>query len=245
VVIDAGTGIRGLGLALEGNIPERIDVVLTHLHLDHIEGLGFFWPLWERDVEIHVWGPPAPPDSLRDRLTQYLSPPLFPVHLKDIPAHLVLHDVPEEPWELGSALLRAEPVTHPGPTVGYRIEEAGKALTYISDHEPALDADDLDLAEPDRVSGYRLALGADALFHDAQYTEDEYPFRRGWGHSSIAHTVQFGHIAKVKRLLMFHHDPLHSDAQIEAMLLRARELWGSEREGLVVAAYEGMELEID
>ncbi len=242
IVIDAGTGIRALGVSLAAAPPPRVDVLLTHLHLDHIEGIGFFSPIWNADSEIHFWGPPAPTKSLREGLAQYFSPPLFPVHLDDIPSHLVFHDVPETEWELGAATVRAEPVNHPGPTVGYRIQHDGRILTYISDHEPALGTDLLSM-EPEWVSGYALAYGADVLFHDAQYTEEEYPLRVGWGHSSIAHTVTFGHITKVRQLLMFHHDPLHSDAKLEAMLLRAQELWGSEPGGIALS-YEGMEVEL-
>jgi phosphoribosyl 1,2-cyclic phosphodiesterase len=242
VVIDAGTGIRNLGLHLGNDRPERTDLLLTHLHLDHIEGLGFFGPVWDKKCEVHIWGPPSGGHSLRDRVATYFSPPLFPVHLDRIPAHLVFHDVPEEEWELGDVRVKAQPVNHPGPTVGYRLEESGKVLTYISDHEPSLGVD-LATVPPDWISGYAIAERADVLFHDAQYTEEEYPGRAGWGHSSIAHTVTFALIAKVRRLLMFHHDPLHSDAQLEAMLVRARELWGQERNGLALS-YEGMEIEV-
>ncbi len=139
-------------------------------------------------------------------------------------------------------MVRGMPVTHPGPTLGYRLEENERVFAYISDHEPALGVD-LNTASPEWVSGYGLARGADVMFHDAQYTEDEYPHRVGWGHSSIAHTVAFGLLAKVRRLVMFHHDPLHSDGQLETMLIRAHELWGEERDDLILA-YEGMELEI-
>jgi phosphoribosyl 1,2-cyclic phosphodiesterase len=242
LVIDAGTGIRALGVSLMGAQPARFDVILTHLHMDHIEGIGFFGPIWNPQNEIHFWGPPSPTKSLREGIARYFSPPLFPVHIDDIPSHLVFHDVPEEGWELGSASIRAEPVNHPGPTVGYRVQENGKTFTYISDHEPALGID-LATVEPEWLSGYALAYGADVLFHDAQYTEDEYPRRVGWGHSSIAHTVQFGLIAKVRQLYMFHHDPLHTDAQLEAMLMRAQELWGVEPGGIALS-YEGMEVEL-
>lgn len=242
VVIDAGTGIRALGVSLGGRVPERVDICLTHLHLDHIEGMGFFGPIWNPDTEIHLWGPPTPTKTLREGMARYFSPPLFPVHLDDIPSKLVFHDVPPEEWQIGGAVLRAQPVNHPGPTVGYRFQENGKAFTYISDHEPALGVD-LSAVEPAWVSGYSVAYGADVLFHDAQYTEDEYPHRVGWGHSSIAHTVQFGLVTKVRQLFMFHHDPLHSDAQLEAMLLRAKELWGAEPGGIALA-YEGMEVEL-
>jgi phosphoribosyl 1,2-cyclic phosphodiesterase len=245
LVIDAGTGIRGLGRSLvsHNGLPPRIDILLTHLHLDHIEGLGFFWPVWEAGAEIHLWGPGDPPQTLRDRVTTYFSPPLFPVHLQDVPSHMSFHDVPQGAWELGGARIAAELVTHPGPTLGYRIEADGKVLAYISDHEPARDAEDLTTADPATVTGYDMALGADTLFHDAQYTEEEYGHRHGWGHSSVADMVAFARLAKVRRLLMYHHDPMHSDADLEAMLIRAREVWGEEQDGLELA-YEGMEFEV-
>ena len=243
LVIDAGTGIRNLGVALGKDRPERLDIIVTHLHLDHIEGLGFFTPIWDPNVEIHLWGPASPTKSLRDRIVTYFSPPLFPVHLDDIPSKLFLHDVPEDPWQIGPATVRAAPVNHPGPTLGYRVEEQGKVLTYISDHEPALGLEELATADPEWVSGYSLAYGAHVLFHDAQYTEEEYRNKVGWGHSSIAHTVTFGQMTKVERLLMFHHDPLHTDANLEAMLLRAKELWGDEPGGLELA-FEGMEIDV-
>jgi phosphoribosyl 1,2-cyclic phosphodiesterase len=242
IVIDAGTGIRGLGVSLGEGHPPRIDVLLTHLHLDHIEGLGFFTPIWDPTCEIHLWGPASPLRTLKADIARYFSPPLFPIHIDEIPSNLSFHDVTGAEWELGTARIRAEHVTHPGPTVGYRLEEDGKVMTYISDHEPALGTD-LANVSPEWVSGYELARGADVLFHDAQYTEEEYPHRVGWGHSSIAHTVTFALVAKVRRLLMFHHDPLHTDAQLETMLMRARELWGEEPNGLILS-YEGMELDI-
>ena len=242
IVIDAGTGIRNLGVSLGTNHPKRIDILLSHLHLDHIEGLGFFMPLWDPDTEIHLWGPPSPTRTLKEGMGRYFSPPLFPVHLDDIPSELSFHDVPDAEWELGAVRLKAEPVNHPGPTVGYRLDDGGRILTYISDHEPALGIDLLSVT-PDWVSGYSLANGADLLLHDSQYTEEEYPGRVGWGHSSIAHMVTFALITKVRRLLMFHHDPLHSDAQLESMLVRARELWGEQSDG-VALAYEGMEIDL-
>ncbi len=238
IVIDVGSGIRALGVSLAERRPTRIDICLTHLHMDHIEGIGFFGPIWDPDSEIHFWGPPSPTRSLRQGLASYFSPPLFPVHIDNIPSKLVFHDVPSDEWET----MRAQPVNHPGPTVGYRIQENGRTLAYISDHEPALGID-LESTDPEWVSGYALAYGVDVLFHDAQYTEEEYPHRVGWGHSSVAHTVQFGRIAKVRQLFMFHHDPLHTDAQLEAMLLRAQELWGAEPGGIALS-YEGMEVEL-
>ena len=240
LVLDAGTGIRPLGLALDGARPARIDVLLTHLHLDYLEGLGFFEPLWDPGTELHVWGPPSPVRSLRQRIATYLSPPLFPVRLSEVPARLVLHDAPEEPFRLGPATVRAQPIVHRGPTVGYRVEEGGRVLAYLTDHEPALGVS-IGMAPPEWVSGYGIAAEADLLIHDCQYTEEEYGPRMGWGHSSTAHVAAFARLADARRLLLFHHDPLHDDGRLEAMLARVRELWP---EGLVELAREGMALEV-
>lgn len=242
IILDGGTGIRGLGLSLRERPPSRIDILLSHLHIDHVEGLGFFSPMWEPGVEIHLWAPAEPPLSLLERLSTYLSPPLFPVRLDQARSHVFFHDVPEAPWQLGAVRVAASPVRHVGPTVGYRLEGPDGTLTYISDHEPAFGID-VATADPAGVSGRNLARRSDVLFHDAQYTEEEYEDRMGWGHSSVAHTVWFGRISQVRRLFMFHHDPLHSDAELEAMLLRAKELWG-DAPGSPTLAAEGMTVEV-
>lgn len=242
IILDAGTGIRPLGNTLMGELPRTIHVFLTHLHLDHLEGLGFFGPLWSPDVDLHIWGPPSPLRSLERRIAQYLSPPLFPVHLSDIPSHPTFHDVPDDDWKIGTARFSAKPVSHRGPTVGYRIEENGQVLSFIPDHEPALGVD-LRSVEPEWISGHAVAQGADVLLHDAQYTEDEYRQRIGWGHSSTVHVVTFAEIAEARQLVMFHHDPMHSDDQLEEILEHARSLWkgpGAEP----ILAYEGMELNL-
>ena len=242
IILDAGTGIRPLGNTLMGELPRTIHVLLTHLHLDHLEGLGFFGPLWSPDVDLHIWGPPSPLRSLERRIAQYLSPPLFPIHLQDIPSRPTFHDVPDDDWKIGSTKVSANPVSHRGPTVGYRLEEDGLALAYIPDHEPALGVD-LRSVEPEWISGHAVAQGAEVLLHDAQYTEAEYPQRVGWGHSSVAHVVAFAAVSDVRRLVMFHHDPMHSDAQLEELLARARELYDG-RGAEPVLAHEGMELNL-
>ena len=244
LVLDAGTGIRPLGQGLMRD-PEPINLLLTHLHLDHIEGLGFFMPMWDAEREVHIWGPASPVDSLEERLARYLSPPLFPIHLHDIPARLIFHDVPEEPWEIGGARIEAGPVSHPGPTVGYRIEEGATSFTFIPDHEPEL-AGDLAELSPDWISGLGIASGSDLLFHDSAYFEAEYEKRVGWGHSSVRAAVLFARRAEVRRLVLFHHDPLHSDSVLVELEARARELWGEDgdppglgHEGLTIEVAEG------
>ena len=242
IILDAGTGIRPLGLGLEIAPGSTIHLLLSHLHLDHLEGLGFFGPLWRPDVDLHIWGPASPTRSLQERIAMYMSPPLFPVHVTEVPSHPTFHDAPEIAWNIGTARILAQSVSHNGPTVGYRIEEAGRALAYIPDHEPGLGVD-LRRVEPDWISGHALAAGADVLLHDSQYTEEEYPERLGWGHSSVDQVVAFGLAAYVKRLIMFHHDPMHSDARLEAHERRALELWDGDGQGPLLAR-EGMEIDI-
>jgi ribonuclease BN (tRNA processing enzyme) len=222
LVLDAGTGIRPLGAGTFADGP--IHLLLTHFHLDHLEGLGFFAPFWRSETELHIWGPPSPLHSLEERIARYLSPPLFPIELADSPASLTFHDVPEEPWQLGSARITAAHVSHPGPTLGYRIEERGQVLAYLPDHEPALGME-LSSLSPDWVSGFPIAESASVLFHDAQFTEDEYDDRIGWGHSSVEHAVTFARLAGVEQLILFHHDPMRSDRELERLGDRARELW--------------------
>ncbi|HZD78850.1 MAG TPA: MBL fold metallo-hydrolase [Actinomycetota bacterium] len=241
VILDAGTGIRPLGLALDGPRPRRIDLLLTHLHLDHLEGLGFFPPLWDPQTELHIWGPPSPLESLQERIAVYLSPPLFPVHLSDVPSRPIFHDAPEDEVQIGSATVLSQPIIHSGPTVGYRIEDGGSVLAYLTDHEPAHGAD-LRSTAPEWISGFAIARGADLLIHDCQYTEAEYPAHVGWGHSSLGHVADFARIAKARHLLLFHHDPVRTDDELEVMLARVRELVGNDIE--VDLAREGMELDL-
>jgi phosphoribosyl 1,2-cyclic phosphodiesterase len=225
LALDAGTGILPFGLSL-ADYSEPIHLLLTHLHLDHLEGLGFFMPIWDAKREVHVYGPPSPVRSLEERIARYFSPPLFPIDLGNIPAHVVFHDVQDdEPFEIGGARIEAGYVQHPGPTLGYRIYGDGAVFAYIPDHEPALGAD-LDGLSPDWISGAGIADRADVLFHDSQYLEAEYADRAGWGHSSVASAVSFARLARVERLVLFHHDPLHTDADLDELGGRAHELWG-------------------
>jgi len=242
LILDAGTGARALGHALRDALPPRIDLLLTHLHVDHLQGLGFFLPIWSPETELHIWGPSSPVNSLEDRIATYFSPPLFPVHVSQVPARTVFHDAPDRSWTIGGATIYAQPILHPGPTVGFRIEENGHSLAYVTDHEPALGVD-LTTVGPEWISGYALARDADVLIHDCQYSEDEYDRHVGWGHASTAHTARFAEIANADRLLLFHHDPLHDDDELDAMCARVRELWGVGDERCAVAA-EGMTFEL-
>jgi phosphoribosyl 1,2-cyclic phosphodiesterase len=226
LILDAGTGIRNLGLALP-RVERPIHILLTHLHLDHIQGLMFFAPAFRPESEIIIWGPASPEASLRDRIARYISAPLAPVEVRELPSHLSFRDAEPVEWEIGSARIRAQSVNHRGPTLGYRIEDAGASLSYIPDHEPGLGAP-LAQLDDDWISGFELAQSASMLVHDCQYTDTEYPNHLGWGHCPVSDALAFGRRVAAKRLLLFHHDPLHTDDFLDSLCGDIHARWEDE-----------------
>ncbi len=242
VVLDAGTGIRQLGMELVEQGVRTIHLMLTHLHVDHVEGLGVFAPIWSPETELHLWGPSSPISSLGDRLARYFSPPLFPVVLSEVAARVEFHDASENQWEIGGARVVSHAIVHPGPTVGYRIEEDGATLAYLTDHEPALGAD-LSAEPVEWISGSALATRASLLIHDCQYTPQEYESRLGWGHSTTEHLASFARKTEPERVLLYHHDPMHTDAQLDAMREDVVRRWGVD-DGRCAVAAEGAVFEL-
>ncbi len=223
LVLDAGTGIRRLAATIPESM-RRVDILLTHLHMDHIQGLGFFAPLYRSDVEVHIWGPGSATLRLQARLMRYLSPPLFPVSLSELPCTLIFHDISSRDIDIGEFRVCSALVCHPGPTVGYRISAPdGGVLTYLPDHEPALAALRFPSLPREWTSGGMLAAGADLLIHDSQYSAAEYPRHCGWGHSSLNQTLAFGTMSEVKQLVPFHHDPNHTDTDLDRLMAEAIE----------------------
>lgn len=213
LVLDAGTAVRALSEIASGL--EQIDILVSHLHIDHVQGLPFFQPLLDPDVQVDIWGPISADMNLRERLGRYLSPPLFPVRIRDLP-NVWFHDVPPGEFEIGGFKVLADLVSHPGPTLGYRLEEDGGSICYIPDHEPALAGGAIG-SDPEWMSGFQLAHGCQVLVHDSQYTDDEYTDRVGWGHTAHSHLLAFAAATDVERLVTFHHDPGHNDADLDAI----------------------------
>ena len=219
LVLDAGTGIRDLGQNLPSDL-KRVDILLTHLHMDHLQGLPFFAPIRNPNRETHIWGPASTMLSLKSRLQRYVSPPLFPVSVRDLSPELYFHELSFDMFEIGKFCIVSQLVIHPNPTVGYRIKLNDKTVTYLPDHEPMLGAPTFPRS-PEWTSGYDLAHGADLLIHDTQYTPEEYQDRIGFGHSNMVQAFEFAALANARRFVPFHHDPAHSDDQIDLMITRA------------------------
>lgn len=220
LIIDAGTGILNIDFDFYFKA-SRIDILLTHLHMDHIQGLGFFKPLFIPGKEIHIWGPAGINSTLQSRLNRFLSPPIFPLPLRDIPSNLIIHEIGNSNFSIGTFNITSEFVIHPGPTVGYRIEKDGRSLVYIPDHEPMIGSLKL-FKENKWISGFDLANNADILIHDNQYSDQEYMIKIGWGHSSSSHVIEFAEKTNIKKLFMFHHDPEHSDVILNNILAHAK-----------------------
>ncbi len=241
LVCDGGSGIQKLVINKELS-SKRIDIVLTHLHLDHIQGLGFFRSLFDPSMEVHIWGPASSLRSLHSRLSRYLSPPLFPVLLRDLPCKLVLHEIANGSFEVGPFTIQSSYIIHPGPTVGFRVSGSRSVVAYLPDHEPALGPSGM-IKDAKWISGFDLALNADLLLHDAQYTAEEYRIKRGWGHSSIEDAGLFASMANVKHVLFAHHDPYRTDVELNEMFAayQGNAAYSFKNE----LAREGMEIVLD
>lgn len=219
IIFDAGTGIRLVGQTISKSTKE-IHIFLTHLHMDHLVGFPFFSPLFFSNIIINIWGPPSSTYKLESRVHRYLSPPLFPMRVRDIRSTLLFHEMPKDPIEIGEFQIKAEMILHPNPTIGYRIKSNHSVVTYIPDHEPALGLSSYPRGA-EWTSGFALAEGSDLLIHDAQYSDDEYRSRFGFGHSSVRQAIQFAKLCNVKELVPFHHDPAHSDDIIDQLIVSA------------------------
>ena len=239
LVFDAGTGIRALGADLARRGTRHIHLFLTHLHLDHLEGLRFFAPLWNPAVTLEIWGPCSPVVSLRERIMRGFSPPLFPLDFRDVPAHVTFHDLPGEPWRRDGATLFADLVLHPGPR-----SASGSERRRVS----RLRAGPRAGARRHRRQDDRLAFRGRARTRrrlpPARLADPRarYPAKIGWGHSSVADAVAFSRAVGARRLVLFHHEPERSDDGLESLLGRARDLANGNE--APVLAREGMLIEV-
>ncbi|HEY2992529.1 MAG TPA: MBL fold metallo-hydrolase [Methylomirabilota bacterium] len=246
LILDCGTGAHGLGHALvaERTTPYRGHMLITHTHWDHIQGFPFFAPFFLRGDEWDVYAPRGLRESLRDTLAGQMQYKYFPVSVEQFEATLRYHDLVEGDFTIGDIRVTARYLNHPALTLGYRLEVDGVSVVYATDHEPhsrELAEGRGELAGEDRRHVDFLA-GADLLIHDTQYTAAEYPSKVGWGHSTVESVLTVARAARVRRLALFHHDPLRDDNALEFLVEAARHEAGTDFE--VFAATEGASLDV-
>jgi CheY-like chemotaxis protein len=250
IILDCGTGAHDLGRSLlaSGVHPVCGHLLITHTHWDHIQGFPFFAPLFVTGNEFDVYAPQGLGQRLQDTLAGQMEYTYFPVTLGQLGATIRYHDLVEGTFDLGAVQVTARYLNHPGLAMGYRLEAGGVAVIYATDHEPhsrhqrADQAQILPVHREDQRHVEFLAR-ADLVIHDAQYTLEEYPGKLSWGHSPAELAVDFALAAGVKRLALFHHDPLRDDAALDQLVesCRKRAITG----GLdVFAAAEGQTIEL-
>lgn len=259
IILDAGSGIRSLGIALEnefGSRPINLTLLITHAHWDHIQGFPFFVPSYNDKNQVRVFGYDGADAGLREILKGQMATPFFPVALYDLPGKIDIEKLETMEFNIGKVRVRSKLMNHPGVCVGYRLFISAGSVAYLPDNEPydafKLHSAESNLlsteqtrkrAEEERASLVKFLRGSDVLILDAQYTDEEYQAHIGWGHGSLSAAVSLALDAGVGKLVLFHHDPNHDDATVDAMVEGARKLAAKSASHLEVeGAREGAEL---
>ena len=231
VILDAGTGIRDLGLSLLPAGPCELHLFITHTHWDHIQGIPFFPPAFLPGYRIIVHAAPNLEKDLESIFCGQLDRAYFPVQMEDMQARFEFRTLGDEPIRIGDLEISWHYSTHPGPTVAYKINSAGKTLTWVPDNEflkgyvgdPAKAHADSDLVAP--YSGFvDFVSGVDVFVHEAQYPNDEYRTKVGWGHASLSNACVLAKLADAKRWIITHHDPAHDDDFLQEKLNLTRQI---------------------
>jgi phosphoribosyl 1,2-cyclic phosphodiesterase len=246
VVLDAGTGIRGLGAQLverqNGSI--RAEILLSHTHWDHIQGLPHFKPFFAEGNEVRIRASQQGAATLESILRLQMHPAVFPVPLDALSARLAVEQITPGEFTVGPFAVRAIRLRHPGTTLGYRLTPlgGGASLAYVTDNELGTGGD-YDLPATWRQAFVEFLAGADVVIHDAMYTPAQLERHRGWGHSTYDEALTVAVEAGVRRLVLFHHEPEHGDDTMDGLVAEARRLAGRMGGATeVAAAQEGMRL---
>ena len=258
LVLDAGSGIRGLGAELVSEFKDRpiqCSLLISHTHWDHIQGFPFFAPAYNPRNHVKIFGFEGARDGLESTLATQMESPYFPIFWKQLPGHIAVQELKCLKFQVGKVAVEAAFVNHPGITVGYRINTANGVIAYLPDHEPfqrykyhagAQPKETAEVVDYARCQDERIisfVQDADVLILDAQYDAEEYQTRIGWGHGCVDDVVALALRARAKRLFLFHHDPSHDDDKMSKMVAWAREFVAALGEDLVVeASREGQEI---
>ncbi len=239
IVIDAGSGIRNLGKKLAEEKIKEIYLVFTHAHWDHLLGFPFFLPAYSKGCTIYLCGGPNAQDSLKRYLDHQMQAPYFPVDINILQAHFEFGFVNAHGNKIGNIEIESILLNHPNGGYGFKLIEKGKTFVFLTDNELNYDYEN-GLTREDYVE---FCKGADILFHDSQYTEEEYnDFARGWGHSTYIDALKLAIDAGVKKLGLFHYDPDRTDDEMDKIVLDCHEKIRSARANLeCFAVAEGME----
>jgi phosphoribosyl 1,2-cyclic phosphodiesterase len=237
IVFDLGTGLRFFGDTWPAGKPLNVLALVSHLHWDHIQGLPFFTPIHRPDTVLNVWGR-TEAGSIEAAFGEFMRPPFFPVRTSDLIGTVTFVDAEscELPW--GRAAVSVRDVPHTGDTNGYRVEVDGVSIAYVSDHQQPADGTSI------APSVLELCAGADLVIHDAQYEPHEFAVKSDWGHCTVEYAVRVAAAAGARRLALFHHDPSHGDDTVDRMLAEARVLAQGTSVVEVVAASEGLSIQL-
>lgn len=226
LMMDCGTGAREMGLALMREFPGKplnIHLFVSHTHWDHIQGFPFFVPAYIPGNRLTIYSLRGADKSLEKVFTGQMDSTYFPVALTDLNAHLHFVEL-ENVVQIGEVKVSHIYLNHPGLAVGFRIDAWGKSVVYVTDHEQYCRMlgdnehnrrQDLDVIE--------FAQGADLYIREAQYTDEEYPGKKGWGHSTLTDVLESAHKASAKQLGLFHHDPMHDDGTMDRIMSTCHE----------------------